>query len=199
MADRELELRDRLLAPVGVRDPDGNVVGANLGALVRRLILFEQVVIDSYAMRELPPLITAIGTDGFVELLESGALRIRADASPFGELGNGGLVPGWGSAPLPLLHYALSPIVPADREEHIKLCLSEIRDMPLGKRTSQRIRRAIVGSLLYMPEHAGVKSLESLPRDLTRNLNLVFDATAAAPAHRPRAREGSGRARLRLY
>lgn len=182
MAERELELRDRLLAPIAVRDADGNVVGANLGALVRRLVLFEQVVIDSYAMRELPPLITAIGPDAFVKLLASGALRIRADGWTFGEIGNGGLVPGRGNEPLPLMHYSLSPFVPRDREPHIKLCLGEIREMTLGKRTSQNVRNKIVESLLHFPEDAGRKSLEALPRDLTRNLNLVYGATAHALA-----------------
>lgn len=179
-----LELRDRLLAPIAVRDAEGNVVGANLGALVRRLILFEQVVIDSYAMRELPPLINAIGPDSFVNLLESRALLIRADGWVIGETGSGGLVPGWGSSPLPHLHYSLSPLVPHDTEAHVKLCLGEIRDMELGKRTSQSVRRAIVDALLYFPENAGTETLEAMPHDLTRNLNLVYSATAAALAKR---------------
>jgi hypothetical protein len=157
-------------------------VGANLGALIRRLILFEQVVIDSYAMRELPALITALGTDPFVKLLESGAVRIKADGWTFAEIGNGGLIPGRGKSPLPHLHYALSPVVPHDREAHIKLCLGEIRGMTLGKRTSMKVRHAIVDSLVPFPEDAGRKSLDALPRDLTRNLNLVYNATAAALA-----------------
>lgn len=180
MSERELELRDRLLAPIAVRDAAGNVAGANLGALVRRLILFEQVVIDSYAMRELPYLIDAIGTDAFTDLLESGAVRLRVDGWTFGETGNGGLVPGWGQSPLPPLHYALSPLVPADRKHHVSLCLGEIRDMTLDKRTSQKVRLAIVDSLVTFPEDAGRKSLEALPRDLTRNLDLVYNATARA-------------------
>lgn len=180
MAERELELRDRLLAPIAIRDNDGNVVGANLGALVRRLVLFEQVVIDSYAMRELPALIETIGTGPFIDLLESGAVLIRADGWTYGEIGNGGLVPGRGAAPLPLLQYSFAPLVPHDREHHIKLSLGSLREMPLGRRTSQKVRNAIVDSLLRFPDDAGRESLEALPRDLTRNLNLVYGATAQA-------------------
>jgi hypothetical protein len=180
MGKRELELRDRLLAPVAVRDNEGAVVGANLGALVRRLILFEQVVIDSYAMRELPALVDAMGSDSFIDLLDSGAVKIRADGWAYGETGNGGLLPSRGNEPLPPLQYAFSPIVPHDREHHISLCLGEIRAMPLGKRTSQKLRRSIVAALLHFPANAGQESMESLPRDLTRNLNLVYGATAAA-------------------
>jgi hypothetical protein len=64
------------------------VISANLGALIRRLILFEEVIIDSYGMRELPSLIRALGPEQFVELLKSGAVRIRADGWVLGEVGN---------------------------------------------------------------------------------------------------------------
>jgi hypothetical protein len=58
---RGIERRDRILAPVATRDAEGEVTGANLGSLVRRLILFREVVIDSYGMRELPALVEALG------------------------------------------------------------------------------------------------------------------------------------------
>jgi hypothetical protein len=177
---RLLEPRDRLLAPVAVTNDAGEVVGANLGALVRRLLLFEQVVLDSYAMRELPALIDALEPDGFLALLQSGALTIRADAWVFGETGaGGGLVPGHPD-PLPALSYSFSPLVPHDREHHIHLCLGEIRAMPLGKRTSQKVRNTIVDALVSFPDDAGRKSLDALPRDLTGNLNLVRAAVAAS-------------------
>lgn len=148
-----LEPRDRLLAPVAVRNAAGEVVGANLGAFVRRLILFEQVILDSYGMRELPALINALGPDSFTALVQSEAVTIRADGWTFGEIGAGGLVPGYGDAPLPLLSYSLSPIVPHDRERHIHLCLGEIRAMDtLGKKTSQRVRNAIVDALVTFPD-----------------------------------------------
>jgi hypothetical protein len=70
--------------------------------------------------------------------------------------------------------------VPHDRERHISLSLGEIRAMELGKKASQKLRRAIVSALLRFPENAGQESMESLPRDLTRNLNLVYAASATA-------------------
>jgi hypothetical protein len=127
VAEQALELRDRLLAPIALRDEAGNVIGANLGALVRRLILFEQVIIDSYAMRELPALIDALGPEGFITLLESGAVRIRADAWTSAETGNGGLVPGWEDRPLPPLHFSISTVVAHDLKHHISLCLFRLR------------------------------------------------------------------------
>ena len=168
-----VELRNRIMAPVAVRDQEGNVTGADLGTLVRRLILFEQVVIDSFTMRELPALIDALGAEQFIALLESGVLSIRADAWAFGEMGDGGWLPGDGGKPLPPLSYAFTALVPADRKDHISLCLEEIRKMPLGKKTSKKLRNAIVDSLVPFPEGAGRETLAALPSDLTLNLGLV--------------------------
>jgi hypothetical protein len=176
--DANHEIRDRILAPIDVRDADGSVIGANLGALVRRLVLFEQVAIDSAAMRELPALINAIGTGPFRELLDSGAVLIRADGWASAESGNADREAGWEA--LPPLTYRVMVLVPHDREAHIHLCLSEIRDMEMPVKTSQRVRNSIVDSLLDFPRIAPLEGLESLPRDLTRDLNLVYAATAKA-------------------
>jgi hypothetical protein len=165
------------MAPVAVQDSQGEVVGANLGALVRRLVLFEEVVLDSYAMRELPSLIEALGPEPFVELLDSKALAIRADGWTFGEIGGGGLVPGRGSAPLPLLEFSLAPLVPADREHHMHLCLGEVREMGLPTRVSQRVRRAIVNANVGIPADAGRPSMDALSRDAIKNLGLLEAAT----------------------
>jgi hypothetical protein len=160
---RDIEMRDRILAPVAMRDADGNVTGANLGALVRRLILFEEVVIDSYGMRELPALIDALGPEQFIDLLESGAVLIRADGWTLGEIGNDAPALGQ-TARLPLLSFAVSPIVPAQeyRKQHISLSLTDVREMPLGKKMSQRVRRAIVDSITPFPNQPGALTMDQL-------------------------------------
>jgi hypothetical protein len=123
---QRLEVRDGVLAPVAVTDADGEVVGGNLGVLIRRLILFEHVIIDSTAMKELPALIDALGPEGFTKLLESGAVAIRADSLTFGETGSSGF---HGSEPLLLLfHYHLAPLEFADRKQYVSRCLGHIRE-----------------------------------------------------------------------
>jgi hypothetical protein len=132
-------------------------------------------------MRELPALVTALEPDGFVQLLESGAVRIRADGWTMAEIGNGGLVPNRPQQ-LPPLSYAFSPVVPAEegRHAHISTRLGEIRAMGLDRRTSQSVRRAIVDALTPFPENAGRAAFAALSLDLTGNLNLVRAATSAS-------------------
>lgn len=103
----DIELRDRLLAPIAVSKND-EVVGADLGGLVRRLILFEDVFLETHAMRELPYLINALGPDDFVKLVSSDALRIQGHAWTVGEIGNSGIpIEGFGRTPLPPLTFKL--------------------------------------------------------------------------------------------
>jgi hypothetical protein len=45
--------------------------------LVEALILFDQVVLESYRLLELPSLVAAFGVDGLTALIETGALRIQ--------------------------------------------------------------------------------------------------------------------------
>jgi hypothetical protein len=173
------ELRDRLLAPAAIRDEEGNVVRFDVGSLVRRLILFEEYILDSYAMRELPTLIERIGTDGFIALLGSGALRIRADAWTIGQIGQTDLLKAGSRDLLAWGSYAFGNIVPTDREEHIHRCLGEIRKMELGRRTSQRVRRAIVSALAPFPEPQG-KWGQQFSADVAASSPILKRATALA-------------------
>lgn len=136
------------------------------------------MIIDSYAMRELPALIDALGPEQFVELLESRAVRIRADGWVLAEIGNDARALRRIS-PLPPLSFALAPLVPAQeyRRDHISRSLADVRAMALGKKTSQQVRQAIVDSLTPFPAHPGAMTMDQLPGDLTMRLDLVRAAT----------------------
>ena len=60
-------------------DPANLEVSVDIGALVRRLILFETCILDSQRFREMPRLVETFGADGVLHLLETGALRIVND------------------------------------------------------------------------------------------------------------------------
>jgi hypothetical protein len=177
----DIERRDRILAPVATQDAKRNVTGANLGALVRRLILFEEVVIDSYGMRELPALIDALGPEQFIQLLESRAVLIRADGWVLGEVGSDAEALGRQTA-LPPLSFALGVLVPVQehRKETMSRHLSDVRDMQLDFKTSKRVRQAILDSLTPFPDSPGQLTMDQLPTDLTMRLDLVRASTESA-------------------
>ena len=51
-----------------------HLASVDLGSLIRRLILFDKVIVRSFRLKEVPLLIRAFGVDGFSTLLESGLL-----------------------------------------------------------------------------------------------------------------------------
>jgi hypothetical protein len=52
----------------------GHLVSVDVGSVVRRLILFDKVIVKSFRLKEVPLLIRTFGVDGFSRLLDSGLL-----------------------------------------------------------------------------------------------------------------------------
>jgi hypothetical protein len=84
-----VELRDRIFGPItvpGGEEPSETKV--DFGELVRKLILSEQVILESGPLlSEFPLLIAKFGLRRIVVLLKSGRLRIVADAVTQGQVG----------------------------------------------------------------------------------------------------------------
>jgi hypothetical protein len=65
----------------------GGLVLMDVGALVRRLVLFEQWTIESITLKEVPALIAVFGANGLLKLIDSGAVRVVCDAMTAGQIG----------------------------------------------------------------------------------------------------------------
>jgi hypothetical protein len=73
-----MEVRQSVLSEIAIRS--ANVVtGVDLDALVRRLLLFDRVVIRSVGLREVPFLARSFGKQGLLRLQESGLLQISCE------------------------------------------------------------------------------------------------------------------------
>ena len=60
------------------------VTGIEQGRLRARLLFFDEVIVSSIRMRELPFFIKMFGIAGFEELLERGLLRLSSDTATVG-------------------------------------------------------------------------------------------------------------------
>lgn len=71
---------DAVLCTIAKVSDTGNIVtGVDISALIRRLVLFEKVIVRSVRLEELPQLIRAFGWNGLLTLLGSGSLRFLWD------------------------------------------------------------------------------------------------------------------------
>src|SRR6266849_5380771 len=80
-----MDIRTRLIGPCASRlvNRDGqplNDVALDLGAFLRRILLFEKYILESMNLWELPHLLRHLGWEGLNAVVESGALRFHCDA-----------------------------------------------------------------------------------------------------------------------
>jgi len=178
-----IEPRDRLLAPAAVFGPENELRAVDIGAIVRRLLLFEEYILDSASLEEFPTLIETFGAEALIELLDSGALKVRGDGWTTGDVGQTDLMKdGFGRQPVPDDHFALGALVPGDRKKHIHDRLGLIRELSLGKRRSQALRLAIVHALTPFPDNPGIATLNAISEDVQGDSRLVKTALAVTVA-----------------
>lgn len=169
--DSMAELRDRLLAPCAVIDPGGGeIVGADVGGLLLRMLLFEDNVIDSIRLQEFPHLVEVLGIDQVIALLNSGCLQIACDARFFGQQGQ---TDGFEKPLLPHGSYAFRVVSLADRDEYVSGSLQDMQaNLALPLKRIIKLKKAIVERIIIPPETLGKAATAQLRQDLVENRDV---------------------------
>lgn len=152
-------------------------VDVDLGALVRRLILFETVTVESLRLMEIPSLVGAFGSGGLRELLDSGAVRIICDAMGTGQVGQslglGATIDRGGT--LPLSHIRLVQYSAADRRQYLHGCLQEVHSAQIPDKAAKRLKAYLAPRLLEYPRAAGQAGLDDTLFDLRSRPWQIWD------------------------
>jgi hypothetical protein len=115
-----MDPRDRLLGRIGPEGRESEVVAVDFGDFVRKLVICDQVILESSSLAELPLLAQKFGYDGLKELLGSRRVRIHCELMTFGETGRTTeLESRERKGALPLGSYSFSTLVLAERRDHI--------------------------------------------------------------------------------
>lgn len=154
-----MELRDRILAGVSTMAPDGETVeSVDVSALVHRLVLFEQVVLESTRLKEIPALVATFGADGLRELLQSGAMKIVCEAITVGSTGQLAILESrQEKGVLPLGSYSFNLIQSGDRKDYLHHCLQEVHKSSLRHHEVVRLKRDLVPHILDPLEPVNVE------------------------------------------
>jgi len=134
-----MDLRSRLIGPCAIRTPDRETAVVDLGALVRRIILFDQYILQSIRLEEFPFLVRAFGYAGVKALLDSRILSIQSDILTLAQIGQSDIALRDKKGLLPLGAYSFAILTVADREQYIHEALGEIQGIE-GLTGKQRIR-----------------------------------------------------------
>src|ERR1700692_2054528 len=138
-----MDIRQSIFGEVAIHSGT-EVSGVDVDTLLRRLLLFDSVVIKSVRLREVPYLIRAFGVSGFLSLLNSGVLKVSCEFTFLvGDVKTNGI------RQLPLFHYDFG-IADAYQREHILKqelsCLQGISVLKNAQRTS--VEETILGKLV---------------------------------------------------
>ncbi len=159
-----MSVRQSVLGEVAVRS-GLRLSGVDVGSLVRRLILFNKVIIKSFRLREMPVLVRAFGKDGFGELIELGLLRFSCEfTSLILDLSRGGI------RHVPLEHFSFAKIDASDREGELRKELVALQGISgLKNRDRAALEETIWSSLVRPPQTFADDLLAQLDGDLRAN------------------------------
>jgi hypothetical protein len=174
-----MEPRDRILGPIQLpRTGDSETVQVDFGDLIRKLVLAEQVLLETGAVEEFPPLIAKFGYDGVSELLRSGRLRVISDWVTAVQTGQVSVLE-WRvkKGLLPLGSYSLGIVRPHDVKQNVHTGLQAINELPgLRGKQAQRLRQLIGHRIVAPKPERGQRGVQEAKSDLENNPTLLRNA-----------------------
>jgi hypothetical protein len=171
-----VEPRDRILGPISLpRTAESEAVQVDFGDLVRKLVLSEEILLESGAAEEFPQLVMKFGYDGVVELLRSRRLRIVTDwvtTTQTGQLS----VMDWRTRKgiLPLGSYSLAVVRLHDVKTRVHDGLDAINDLPgLRGKQAQKLRTLIGQSIVTPQPTRGNKGIQQAKDAMEKDVSLL--------------------------
>lgn len=150
----------------GVATASGrNSVDVDIGALVRRLILFDRVIVKSLWLREVPTLVRTFQQTGFTQLIDSGLLGFSCGSTALiVDTERGGI------RDLPPNHYSFGIASAANLESTLKRELGALQSVP-GLKNPDRtaLEDAVWKSLIPEPVNYGQDLLNQFDSDIRGN------------------------------
>jgi hypothetical protein len=178
-----MEPRDRVLGPIarptGQDDEGEPAIEVDFGNLVRKLIVSEQLIVQSVGFKEIPLLVQKFGYDGVKALFDSGRVRMLVDGVGLANIGQ--YAQRTNGPVLPLGSYSFSALRFSTPKELVSKDLHRIDDVPgLSAKQAQQLRRLCGERLTRMPDDAGRLSEDQLKRDLVSNVPILKLSVALA-------------------
>jgi len=177
-----MDIRERHFGRIATEESGQGRVVVDVGALVRRLILFEQCTIESIMLKEIPALVSVFGADGLLTLLDSGVVRIVCDVMTAGQVGQTAILKSAAKrgGTLPLSSYRLVSIgIPADgpgRKDYVHNALQEVHKAAISFKEAKRVKLALASRLVTYSNDAATAGIEDTKVELLQRHPVVWEA-----------------------
>jgi hypothetical protein len=151
-----------------------NVYGIEQGTLLRRLLLFDSVVIRSIRLREVPFLIRAFRKEGFLRLLNADILKLSCEfTSLIVDFARNGI------RSVPLSHFTFGIVDTAEREKVLRSELHRLQGVPgLNNADRALMEETILSKLVRPPADYGAQLQAQVESDLRQNAPVLREAVA---------------------
>jgi hypothetical protein len=171
-----VDARDRHLGPIAVVDRRHETLAVDFGELIRKLVLFDRVIVESRRFRELAPLVQKFGYYEVRKLLQSGRINLVLDTLTVGSL------KGSPYGPMPLGSYVLGAgtilASPANLEADLAGSIGAIAG--LSAKRAEELRALVLERLVRLSETTGDGIMDGFNRDLAMNAPVLRTAIADA-------------------
>ncbi len=163
-----MDVRQSVLGEIATRSGP-HLASVDVGVLIRRLVLFDRVVVKSFRLRELPLLVRTFGKTGFEQLLNSGVLKFCCEFTC--------VVTDFhrnGVRSVPAEHFTFGTADAADREGVLRGELRGLQSVS-GLKNNERsaIEEAVWNSLVRPQKTFGADLLQQIDADLRANSPLL--------------------------
>lgn len=168
-----MNIRQSVLGPVTIRSGQ-SVTGVDIGALVRRLILFDRNVVQSLNLREVPFLAQAFHKAGLTHLLSSGLLRFACGKTYLiVDVERNGV------RDLPPNHFSFGIASANDHERFLRQGMAGLQGIP-GLKNSERaaLEDLALQSVIQPPASYGQDLLDQFDSDIRTNTPVLKMAIA---------------------
>ena len=169
-----MEPRDRVHVPIAkplALDASNmpTEVELDFGGLVQKLILLEEIVVQSLSLSEIPMITRKFGYDGASELLKSGRIKFLTDSMTCANIGQ--LAARTNGPVLPLGCYCFSAVHAWSPKEMISTQLHKIDEVSgLRGKQAQKLRKLTSERLAGFADDTGKLSDEQFNEDFANNV-----------------------------
>jgi len=159
-----MNVRQSVFGTVAIQS-GGHVTGVDIGSLVRRLILFDRVIVRSVRLREMPTFVRTFGKAGFLDLVSSGLLGFACPATFLIIDAHRG-----GVRDLPADHFSFAVAEAANQDEQLKLELVALQGLPGLKNADRAELEDVVWKAFVRPPRTyGQDLLSQFDHDVRNN------------------------------
>jgi hypothetical protein len=175
--DEHLTIQQRHFGPIAQLGSDGNVERVDVGALIRRLILFDHCSLVSVRFKELPALIRIFGVHGVLRLLEEPGFEIIDDILVTATVGlNPDLsLPGAERAGKAIDHHVVRSVsLNRDPAKYPDEVMGKVEELGLSSNQSKKLRAELLKNSKQFPLEVSQASMNDFKLTMDQNHDWVL-------------------------